>query len=512
MKVIALSLVFIGIVGTLCFGQSGVAITGKVSGPNGVGLPGTIVRLAVAGLETETDAGGNYALGSGKVDVQHLLKAKTGAYSKPILLSGKVLFTVGNDNARVRISVHDLCGRFVAEMLNSRLSSGNYSVALDGRNYTSQPYVLNVNINGASHAMKFSPVGSRSIVGVSMDRAARVSSLEKAAAVNDTIKVTKPGYSIGKQAADVSAGTYNFTLTKTSTWNGDTVAFWGNTNTYPTAGVKYVILNRTNGAFPDSKIFWTFQQFGTPTSIATQSTVQALGGNGRLYIYIAPNDSVDAAKHGKYFDFIEFAGNGTTTWNGNTTRVDGWRLPITFRIHTSTGIDVTLGDAYEMFYQPRQTIFDEYVNENPKEFIGLATQNFANIYAPHMSPVNYFNTNGPYANYFVAYENEVAAAQASVGALAPVSTWNIFACAGGGMGSSPIYSAAVNRHCGTLPQSAWNNDTNYYKAAPCNYFSKWCHRRSLRNMSYGFPYDDVGGHAAFTGQSNVQWIAIAIGW
>ena len=84
------------------------------------------------------------------------------------------------------------------------------------------------------------------------------------------------------------------------------------------------------------------------------------------------------------------------------------------------------------------------------------------------------------------------------------------------MGASPDYSAAVNRHVGTLPKgtnnSNWYNDTNYYKAAPCNYFSKWCHRRSLGNKCYGFPYDDDGGHAAYTGMSNVQWVAIAIGW
>jgi len=31
-------------------------------------------------------------------------------------------------------------------------------------------------------------------------------------------------------------------------------------------------------------------------------------------------------------------------------------------------------------------------------------------------------------------------------------------------------------------------------------------------MAYGFPYDDFGGHAAFCAQSNIQWLAVAIGW
>jgi hypothetical protein len=392
-------------------------------------------------------------------------------------------------------------------MLNSRLSSGNYSVALDGRNCTSQPYVLNININGASHAMKLNPVGLKSFSGVNTGHAGPVSALKKAMATNDTIKVTKPGYSIGKQAADVSAGTYDFSLTKTSTWNGDTAAFWGNTSSYPTNGIQYIILNRTNGAFPDSKIYWSDQQGGTKIPLSQQSTYKATA-NGRFYIWIAPNDSGN-----RYFDFIEVNINGLS-WYGNTTQVDGWRLPITFRIHSSDGKDNTLGSIYEMFYQSRKSKFDEFVNEVPKEFVGLATHDFANIWAPHTSPVNYFNTNGPYANYFTAYQAQVAAAQ--TGAPAPVSTYNIFACAGGGMGSSPDYSAAINRHVGTLPQGTnkanWYNDTNYYKAAPCNYYSKWCHRRSLRNLCYGFPYDDDGGHAAYLGQSNVQWLAIAVGW
>jgi hypothetical protein len=517
MKKTATGLLVMGIAVGMVFSQ-GVSITGKVSDPNGVGLAGTIVRLAISGLETQTNANGYYALGSATVNAQQLLTATTDAYSKPFLSSGKVFFSVNGDNARVRISMHDLDGRFVADVLSRRMNRGNYTVALDGRNLASRPYVLSVNINGSSHAMKFTPVGLRSMQGTAGDNvgsSSRSARLEKAMATNDTIKATKPGYSIGKQPADVSGGTYNFTLTKTSTWNGDTVAFWGNVSTYPTNGIQYVILNRTNGAFPDSKIYWSDQQGGTKIPLSQQSTYKATA-NGRFYIWIAPNDSSN-----RYFDFIEVNINGLT-WYGNTTQVDGWRLPITFRIHSSDGKDVTLGSIYEMFYQSRKSKYDEFVNEVPKEFIGLGTHDFANIWAPHTSPVNYFNTNGPYANYFTAYQAQVAAAQ--TGAPAPVSAYNIFACAGGGMGSSPDWSAAINRHVGTIPLptkrlpngnvdfSPWYPDSNYYKAAPCNYYSRWCHRRSLRNMCYGFPYDDVGGHAAYLGQSNVQWLAIAIGW
>jgi hypothetical protein len=151
---------------------------------------------------------------------------------------------------------------------------------------------------------------------------------------------------------------------------------------------------------------------------------------------------------------------------GNTTQVDGWRLPITFRIHSPTGPECILGSKYEMFYQSRQAHYDEYLNEVPKEFTKLATQNNANIYAMHTPPVNLFNTGGPYVNYYSIYEDSVIAHNPGA---AKATAWQISACAGG-MGSTPNYCAAVNRHCGTLPNTAWNNDTNYYKAPPCNYF------------------------------------------
>jgi hypothetical protein len=183
-------------------------------------------------------------------------------------------------------------------------------------------------------------------------------------------------------------------------------------------------------------------------------------------------------------------------------------------LHTSGGTDITLGDSYEIFYQPRQAKFDEFTNEVPKEFTGLGTHDFANIWAPHTCPTNYFGSGGPYANYFTIYEDSVAADNPGAPAVATVAS-DIYGCASG-MGSSPDYCAAVNRHVGTLPKGAnnsnWYNDTNYYKAPPCNYFSNWCHRRAIRNLCYGFPYDDDGGHAAYTGASGVQWIAIAIGW
>ena len=495
-----------------------VNICGMVTDQNGQPLTHTVVRLGQTTYENgygqspylvTTDNNGHYQLGTGTCTVNIIPKTTLtlgDAFSQPAYVGGKILFSLPAGDALVRMSMYDLSGRFVRDVMNKSLSRGNYSVSIDTRGISSQFYLLRVTINGASSVMRLQPalhLSGGTVVQSAPDLKTR---LEKLAAVVDTLHATEPGYTIGVTPITVLAGQYDFTLTKNTTYNGDTAAFWGNTSTYPTSGITYVILNRTNGAWPDSKIYWSNEQGGTKIQLSQQSTWKAV--SDRFYLWIAPNDSGS-----RYFDFLEVVVNGTS-WAGNTTRVDGWRLPIAVRLHSSNGSDIVLGDAYEMFYQSRQAHFDEYKNEVPKEFTGLATHDFANIWAPHVCPVNYFNTNGPYVNYFTRYEDSVAAHQ--TGAPAPVNAWDIFACTGGGMGSSPDWSAAINRHVGTLAQgtnnSNWYNDTNYYKAAPCNYYSKWCHRRALDNKCYGFPYDDDGGHAAYAAPSNVQWVAVAIGW
>lgn len=507
-----------------------VNICGTVTDQSGQPLTHTVVRLGQTTYDNgygqspylvTTDNNGHYQLGTGTCNVSVIPKStltRGDAFGQPLYVGGKVLFSLPQSDATVRMSIFDLSGRFVRDVMNESLSKGNYSASIDTRDISSQFYLLRVTINGASSVMRLQPA-LRLSTGVVVRSAPEFQTrLEKLAAVVDTLHATEPGYTIGVTPISALAGQYNFTLTKNNTWNGDLAAFWGDTSTYPKT-FQYIILNRTNGAFPDSKIYWSHEQGGAKVQLSQQSIRPIV--SERFYLYIDPTDS-----NSRYFDFLEVnAGGGT--FNGNSTRVDGWRLPIAFRLHTSTGIDTIMGDSYETFFQSRQAKFDEFTNEVPKEFTGLATHDFANIWAPHTSPVNYFNTGGPYVTYFDRYEDSAKVhyvinpnTQNDPGALTPVNAWDIFACTGGNgtMGSSPDWSAAVNRHVATLSEGAnwvnWrtNDSGSYYQAAPCNYFSKWCHRRSINDYCYGFPYDDDGAHMSFMGIGNVQWIAVAIGW
>jgi len=502
-----------------------VNICGKVTDPAGNPLTHTVLRLGQATQDygfgpmpylVTTDANGKYQLGSGvcvPADVMRGPNAARGAaYSKPVFLGGKVLFSVLPDKALVKMSLYDLAGRFVRDVMNGTQNRGNYSVSIDTRGISSQFYVLRATINGATTVLKFRPVSRTKGAKEAQNVPEFQAKLQKITAVVDTLHATEPGYSIGVVPIDTLVGYHDFVLTKTTTWTGDKAAFdafWGDTSTYPKKGStpQYIILNRTNGVWPDGKIYWSHEQNGAKIPL-TQTNMKVLESE-RLYIYIAPLDS-----NSRYFDFLEVNSNGVN-WAGNTTRVDGWRLPIAFRLKTTDGKDTIMGDEYETFFQSRQAKFDEFLNEVPKEFTPLAKVNFANIYSPQMMAVNYYNTGGVYATYFDEYQDSVIAK--NPGAPAKTTPWNILACAGP-LGASPDYCAAYNRHIGTLPQGAnfvnWrtNDSAMYYQTAPCNYFSRWCHRRAIDNLTYGFAYDDDGGHESYMNPNNVQWIAVAIGW
>jgi hypothetical protein len=511
MRKVLASCLLIAVFAGMGFAQ--VNLCGKVTDAAGNPLTNTIVRLGQTTYDngfgqnayiTKTDNTGYYHLGIGTCTTPVFKEDKvvrSGAFSMPYYIGGQVLFSLPQDNLQVTIGLYDLAGRFVKELMNSRLSKGNYGVRVDTRAMSSQYYLVRVTVNGVSSVFKLQPLTRVQSATVAQNVPAFQTKLEKLAAVVDTLHATQPFYSIGVTPIEALTGQYNFTMTKTTTYNGDTAAFWGNTASYPT-NTSYVILNRTNGAFADSQIYWSLQQGGTKVRLSDQPTFPMSNiTSGRLYLWVAPKDS-----NNRYFDFIEL--NGSSSWNGNTTQVDGWRLPITFRIHSSTGSECILGSSYEMFYQTRQAHYDEYLNEVPKEFTRLGTQNFANIYAMHTPPVNLFNTNGPYVDYFSKYEDTVLAHNPG---QAKANANQISACAGG-MGSQPSYCSAVNRHCGHLPQTEWRNSANYYLAPPCNYYSNWVHRRSLNAKAYGFPYDDYAEQAAFCGRSNIQWLAIAVGW
>jgi hypothetical protein len=253
-------------------------------------------------------------------------------------------------------------------------------------------------------------------------------------------------------------------------------------------------LNRTNGVYPDSQVYWSFN--GVAHSIAEQPYFDMPANSaGRMYFYLGSPTS-------QYTDFIEFT-VGPAVFNGNTTRVDWFGIKLAMRLHAADGYDVAVGEDLTTFQEDRAVTFQKFVNEVPAEFKHLA-QNWApyRISAPgKMGDVD-FTPSGQYANYYTSYAT-------SVGVSA--SIFDILACAGTLSNNAGLCSA-LNRHVAQLPQAQWSTSSLYYQAAPANYYAKFWHDHSLGALAYGFPYDDFGGYSSFISHGNPQWLLVAIGW
>ena len=94
------------------------------------------------------------------------------------------------------------------------------------------------------------------------------------------------------------------------------------------------VLNRTNGEYLDSRVYWSFN--GQTHSIAEQPYLDMpVNLASRKYFYLGSPGS-------RYQDFIEFT-VGADVFNGNTTRVDGFGLKLALRLHARDGYDGSIG-------------------------------------------------------------------------------------------------------------------------------------------------------------------------
>ncbi|HET8658417.1 MAG TPA: beta-1,3-glucanase family protein [Micromonosporaceae bacterium] len=271
-------------------------------------------------------------------------------------------------------------------------------------------------------------------------------------------------------------------------------SFWGDTSTIPPAQnvLMVKILNRTNGQYPDSQVFWSFN--GQVRSIAQQQYLDMPANSaGRMYFYLGSPSS-------QYSDFIEFTVS-PTVFNGNTTRVDAFGLKLAMRLHAHDGYDVQVGEDQATFAEPRATTFQRFIDAVPAEFKHLG-QVQAPFRIPSPGNSSVFRPGGASANYFTSYA-------ASVGVTA--STADIFGCAGS-LANQPGMCSALNRHVAHRPQSEWSTPSLFYQAAPANYYSKFWHDRAINRLSYGFPYDDYANQSSFISHGNPQYLLVAVGW
>ena len=300
----------------------------------------------------------------------------------------------------------------------------------------------------------------------------------------------------------------NATAPKTS--SGSTT-FWDSTGIPAAKNVMmFKFMNRTNGKYPDSQVFWsvTINSVTTTRSIAQQQYFDMpANSSGRIYVYLGNvgTGSTD------YYDFLEYT-IGPAQFNGNTTRVDAFGIKLAMRLHCADGFEVTVGEDSATFAEDRSVTFQRFIDSVPTEFKQLAQTN-----APYriLNPgAGGFDSGGTYMNYYSAYIDSIWADNALT---IPKAGAN-----GDGLGAYPDLSAAIYRHTagpGTfnpdgslISQSMWSTSANFYLAAPADYYAKFWHDNAINGKAYGFPYDDVGGYSSYISHANPRYMLVAIGW
>jgi hypothetical protein len=272
-------------------------------------------------------------------------------------------------------------------------------------------------------------------------------------------------------------------------------SFWGNTSAIPAASnvLEVSIVNQTNGQYPDSQVYWSFN--GQEESIAQQPYIDMPANSaGRMYFYLGSPNS-------PYYDFIEFT-VGTSSINLDTTRVDRFGLKLALLLHGHDGSNQEVGENYATFQESRTATFQRFENSVPTEFKELATDQAPyGIPSPGNDPA--FQPGGAYANYYTSYA-------ASVGDTSD-TTAQIFGC-GGTLSANPPLCAGLNRHVAQLPTAQQSVPANFYQAAPANYYAQFWHQNAINGLQYGFPYDDDAGQSSDISVTNPQYLVVAVGW
>jgi len=296
-------------------------------------------------------------------------------------------------------------------------------------------------------------------------------------------------------APPAAAGTPSASTLTTSSGGAPPASFWGDTSSIPAAQqvLEVKILNQTNGQYPDSEVYWSFD--GTEKSIAQQQYIDMPANSaGRMYFYLGSENS-------PYYDFIEFT-VGPGSVNVDSTRVDRFGLKLALLVHSHGGSTQEVGEDYATFKEGRAATFARFAASVPAPFKQLATVNAPyGIPSPGNAPA--FQPGGADAGYLTAY----AAAHGD----ATDTTAQIFGC-GGTLSANPPLCAALNRDVAQLPLAEQSNPANFYKAAPANYYADFWHENAINGKQYGFPYDDDAGQSSDLSVADPQYMIVAVGW
>lgn len=305
---------------------------------------------------------------------------------------------------------------------------------------------------------------------------------------------------------------------------------------------QYTLADVKNSGFqiPTSHSGRIYYSYGKPL---------VMWGNGNGVVLPSLSNPSDA-NYETYFDWLEYTVSDNGFWV-NTTQVDQLGFPVLMNVYDNDGRVQQTGISVK-----REAIWEAFRAEMPEEFKTLISD--YRIFAPCKGAFDN-RTGGAYGNYFDAYVtqtwNTIASKSQTVthpqgkfiltgdgtnlyfrcieayGTIAAAgqtyvihgkpTTSEVFEGYGVLASGNPMelaleawVCAALNRHVAHMePDAYWNNAAEYYKAGPCNYFSKFWHDHSERGgLAYGFCYDDVNDQSATTFTTNARGVVVRLGF
>lgn len=139
-----------------------------------------------------------------------------------------------------------------------------------------------------------------------------------------------------------------------------------------------------------------FLSVGSPMYIKVNQDINGNIGYAGANIQNPTDPNIDV-----YFDFVEMSLEPNLGFFGNTTRVDHFGFPVTLRLQGMDGYDQTVGET-----ESRASLFTKFVAEVPSQFKSLAQAPYApyRIVAPAHAT---FRPGQANANYLDAYINNV---------------------------------------------------------------------------------------------------------
>jgi beta-galactosidase len=273
------------------------------------------------------------------------------------------------------------------------------------------------------------------------------------------------------------------------------------------------------------------------------------GANGNIG-YAGPNPlNATDPNIDIHYDWYEFTYGANGGIYINTTQVDQFGLPLMLDVwgagetfHRQTGITESVA-----------SIDAEFANETPAIFHATPVSSLR-IFSPANST---FNTGQANDTYFDGYVDEVWTYYAThtltallyggsrefvgntqgaqfvftevnlgngayVGGTYAIqskpTTQDILYCRGPLATGNSVegaleaqFCAAFNRHV-MEDYTAWTQPSDYYQAAPANYYAQFWHRHSVAGLAYGFAYDDVNNQSSTIVSPTPEHMALGVGY